>query len=138
MLPARPRVGLLVPRFAVLDGALGPERVDRLRWRREPLARALEPYADVVASVSVEDESGMSDAADGWRLAWLEGEALGEASPHLRGVAVRFRPRGLEPLAAASSWIGAGVTHHPVLVPGHAGETLTLAARALGARAIAA
>jgi L-fucose isomerase-like protein len=81
---------------------------------------------------------GMSAAADGWRLAWLEGEALGEASPHLRGVAVRFRPSGLDPLAAASSWIGAGVTHHPVLVPGHAGETLTLAARALGARAIAA
>jgi hypothetical protein len=46
MQPARPRVGLLVPRFTVFDGA---ERVDRLRRRRELLARALEPYADVVA-----------------------------------------------------------------------------------------
>ncbi len=81
---------------------------------------------------------GMSAAADGWRLAWLEGEATGEASRGLRGVAVRFRPRGTDPLAAASSWIRAGVTHHPVLVPGHIGETLALAADALGARAIAA
>jgi L-fucose isomerase-like protein len=81
---------------------------------------------------------GMSAAADGWRLAWLEGEAVGEASRDLRGVAVRFRPDGLDPLAAASSWIGAGVTHHPVLVPGRIGSTLALVARALGAREIAA
>jgi hypothetical protein len=247
MPPARPRVGLLVPRFTVFDGALGAERVDRLRRRRELLARTLEPYADVVASASIEDESdatharrafndarielvvvapamaappslgvavlvrpswpaliwnaigvealapdadqptamllscgladlafgladsaslyevtgvpgvrgtasgvryaprtgpatliGMSAAADGWRLSWLEGEARGEASRHLRGVAVRFRPSGLDALAAASSWISAGVTHHPVLVPGRVGETLALVARALGARAIAA
>jgi L-fucose isomerase-like protein len=81
---------------------------------------------------------GMSAAADGWRLAWLEGDAVGEASRDLRGVAVRFRPAGIDPLAAASSWIGAGVTHHPVLVPGRLGETLELVARSLGARAIAA
>jgi L-fucose isomerase-like protein len=81
---------------------------------------------------------GMSAAADGWRLAWLEGDAVGEASRDLRGVAVRFRPDGLEPLTAASSWIGAGVTHHPVLVPGKLGETLGLVARSLGAKAIAA
>ena len=81
---------------------------------------------------------GMSAAADGWRLSWLEGEARGEASRHLRGVAVRFRPSGLDALAAASSWISAGVTHHPVLVPGRLGETLALVARALGAREIAA
>jgi L-fucose isomerase-like protein len=81
---------------------------------------------------------GMSAAADGWRLAWLEGEALGEASRDLRGVAVRFRPATLDPLAAASAWISAGVTHHPVLVPGQIGETLALVARALGARGIAA
>ena len=81
---------------------------------------------------------GMSAAADGWRLAWLEGEAIGEASPNLRGVAVRFRPDDLDPLAAASSWIGAGVTHHPVLVPGRIGASLALAARALGARAFPA
>jgi L-arabinose isomerase len=81
---------------------------------------------------------GMSAAADGWRVAWLEGEAVGEASRHLRGVAVRFRPGDRDPLAAASSWIAAGVTHHPVLVPGRIGDTLALVARALGARAIAA
>jgi L-fucose isomerase-like protein len=81
---------------------------------------------------------GMSAAADGWRLAWLEGETIGEASPNLRGVALRFRADDLDPLAAASSWIGAGVTHHPVLVPGRIGATLALAARALGARALPA
>jgi hypothetical protein len=59
MLPARPRVGLLVPRFTVFDGALGPERVERVRGRRELLARALEPFADVVASIS-----------SWWRLRW--------------------------------------------------------------------
>ena len=74
---------------------------------------------------------GMSAAADGWRLAWLEGEAIGEASPNLRGVAVRFRPDDLDPLAAASSWISAGVTHHPVLVPGRIGATLALLAAKL-------
>jgi L-fucose isomerase-like protein len=79
---------------------------------------------------------GMSAAADGWRLAWLEGEALGEASPKLRGVAVRFRPDGLDPLAAASAWISCGVTHHPVLVPGRVGMSLAQVARALGARSL--
>jgi L-fucose isomerase-like protein len=78
---------------------------------------------------------GMSAAADGWRLAWLEGDAVGEASPSLRGVAVRFRPDGLDPLAAASSWISTGVTHHPVLVPGRIGASLAQVAHALGARA---
>jgi L-fucose isomerase-like protein len=81
---------------------------------------------------------GMSAAADGWRLAWLEGEAIGEASPNLRGVALRFRPDDLDPLAAASSWIETGVTHHPVLVPGRIGASLALAAGALGARALPA
>jgi L-fucose isomerase-like protein len=76
---------------------------------------------------------GMSAAADGWRLAWMQGEAVGEASPRLRGVAVRFRPDGLDPFEAASGWIAAGVTHHPVLVPGHLGESLGQVARALPA-----
>jgi L-fucose isomerase-like protein len=78
---------------------------------------------------------GMSAAADGWRLAWLEGEAVGEASPDLRGVAVRFRPGELDPLAAASRWIATGVTHHPILVPGHIGASLARVADALGAHA---
>jgi hypothetical protein len=80
----------------------------------------------------------MSAAADGWRLGWLEGEAIGEASPNLRGVALRFRPDDLDPLAAASGWIETGVTHHPVLVPGRIGASLALAAGALGARALPA
>jgi L-fucose isomerase-like protein len=76
---------------------------------------------------------GMSAAADGWRLAWLEGESAGEASPDLRGVAVRFRPGALDPLTAASRWISTGVTHHPILVPGHLGASLAHVAAALGA-----
>jgi hypothetical protein len=74
MLPARPRVGLLVPRFTVFDGALGPERVDRLRRRREQLARMIEPYADVVRSDSplayyrLDDGAGAETMADDTHL----------------------------------------------------------------------
>jgi hypothetical protein len=46
--PDRPRVGLLVPRFTVFDGALGPERVEALRARGAALAAVLQPVADVV------------------------------------------------------------------------------------------
>jgi L-fucose isomerase-like protein len=77
---------------------------------------------------------GLAASADGWRIAWLEGESVGAASPNLRGVAVRFVVDGLDPLAAASRWIAAGVTHHPVLVPGRIGGALAMVARALGAR----
>jgi L-fucose isomerase-like protein len=79
---------------------------------------------------------GLAAGADGWRLAWLEGELVGTASPSLRGLAVRFVADGLGPLAAASHWIATAVTHHPVLVPGRVGSTLAVAARALGAHAL--
>src|SRR4051812_35550647 len=55
--PVRARVGLLVPRFTVFDGALGPERVDRLRARHAALARLLEPFAEVVAIAPIEDDA---------------------------------------------------------------------------------
>jgi L-fucose isomerase-like protein len=80
---------------------------------------------------------GLGAAADGWRIAWLEGEAVGAASPNLRGVAVRFAADGLDPLAAASRFIAAGVTHHPVLVPGRIGAALRILASALGVSAYA-
>src|SRR6476661_2152623 len=91
---ARPRVGLLVPRFTVFDGTLGAERVARLRRRRELLARVLEPYADVVASVSIEDESDATQARRAFNDARIELVVVAPAMaahPSL-GVAVLVRP----------------------------------------------
>src|ERR1700712_929475 len=94
MRPQRPRLGLLVPRFTVFDGALGSERVTRLRARRELLARMLEPFAEVVASVSVEDERDATRARQAFADADVELVIVAPAmaaAPSL-GVAVLTAP----------------------------------------------
>jgi hypothetical protein len=171
MQPTRPRVGLLVPRSTVFDRALGPVRVDRLRRRRALLARALEPYADVVASVSFEDESDATLARRAfndsridlvvvapamaappslalWLGRRLAGAALytewclsqpGDGDALLLSCGLADLAFGLPGTASRYEVTGVrGVRGTASGVPGHAGETLTLAARALGARAIAA
>ena len=62
--PVRPRVGLVVPRFAAFDGLLGPERVARLQARGEALAAVLGRSADVVFPGVIEDDAGASRARD--------------------------------------------------------------------------
>ena len=90
----RPRVGLLVPRFTVFDQLLGSERVTRLRARRELLARTLEPFADVVATVSVEDEGDATRARQAFHEARIELVVVAPAmaAPPSLGAAVLAPP----------------------------------------------
>ena len=80
---------------------------------------------------------GLGASPDGWRLAWATGEVVGARSARLRGPNALFRVDGASSLTAVSRLIASGITHHPVLVPGHLDEEVPVLAGALGVPAVA-
>ena len=61
----------------------------------------------------------------------------GARSARLRGPNALFRVVGASSLTAVSRLIASGITHHPVLVPGHLDEEVPVLAGALGVPAVA-
>lgn len=97
--------------------------------------------AGVGASLSYGFEPGpatllsLSPVADGWALAWLEGEVADKWHPRMAAPNGMFHIGG-DPGAIVERWIASGATHHAALAPGHVGESLRHVSRLLGMQAV--